>query len=341
MDSLTQIVLGASMGEAVLGKKVGNRAALWGAVAGTIPDLDVIVNVVGSEFDALIYHRGITHSIAFSIVVAPLLGWLIYKLYGGRHGTVREWTMVAFWALFTHPLLDCFTTWGTQLFLPFSDYRVAINSIFVVDPLYTVPFLLCLLVALMLRRESGWRRFWNWTGIGLSSFYLVLTLANKGFATAHFGNALHFQGKSYLRMQTFPTPLNNLLWYVVAEEPSGYDMAYFSLFGDPAEIRFRSIPKNHQLIPQAKENQVIERLRWVSKDLYSLESCKDTIYWRDLRFGIFNGWAKPDEAPQFVFTNQLIEVDGEYVGIHSIRPDISSLTKEDLRVFWRKMWGEP
>ena len=44
MDSLTQIVLGASVGEAALGRKVGNRAMVWGAIAGTIPDLDVISN---------------------------------------------------------------------------------------------------------------------------------------------------------------------------------------------------------------------------------------------------------------------------------------------------------
>lgn len=341
MDSLTQIVLGASMGEAVLGKKVGNRAALWGAIAGTIPDLDVIVNFVGSEFDGLIYHRGISHSITFSVVMAPVLGWLIFKLYRGRQGTAKDWTKVAFWALFTHPLLDCFTTWGTQLFLPFSDYRVAINSIFVVDPVYTVPFLVCVLVALMLHRESGWRKFWNWAGISFSSFYLVLTLANKGFATAHLGNALHFQGKSYTRMETYPTPLNNLLWYVVAEELSSYDVGYFSLLGDPGKIRFRSIPKNHQLISEEKQNRVIERLRWVSKDQYTLESRNDTLYWYDLRFGIFNGWAKPEEAPQFVFTNQLLEENGEFVGIHAIRPDVSSISKDDLRQFWRKMWGEP
>ena len=341
MDSLTQIVLGASMGEAVLGKKAGNRAALWGAIAGTIPDLDVIVNVLSSEFNGLIHHRGISHSIAFSIVMAPLLGWLIFRLYGDKYGSARDWTKVAFWALFTHPLLDSFTTWGTQLFLPFSDYRVAINSIFVVDPLYTLPFLICLLIALFLHRESDMRRFWNWAGIAVSSFYLVLTLANKGTAHAHFVNALHFQGKSYTRLETYPTPLNNLLWYAVAEEISSYDMGYFSLLGDPGKIRFQSIPKNHQFIPPERQNYLVERMKWVSEGLYSLESRNDTLYWHDLRFGLLNGWAKRDEAPQYVFTYQLLEEAGEYVDIRAIRPDASTFGWEDLRVFWRKMWGEP
>ena len=43
MDSLTQVVLGAAVGEAALGKKIGNRAIVWGGIAGTIPDLDVLI----------------------------------------------------------------------------------------------------------------------------------------------------------------------------------------------------------------------------------------------------------------------------------------------------------
>lgn len=340
MDSLTQIVLGASMGEAVLGKKVGNRAALWGAIAGTIPDLDVIVNVFGSELDSLVHHRGFTHSIAFSFLFAPVLGWLIFRVYKGKHGTMKDWMKVSFWALFTHPILDSFTTWGTQLFLPFSDYRVAWNSIFVVDLVYTLPFLICLTIALFLRRESRWRRVWNWAGIGLSSFYLVLTLANKGFVHANFVNSLHFQGKSYSRLKTYPTPLNNLLWYAVAEEVGGFDVGYFSLFGDPSQITFRYIPKNHQLIPPEKQNKVIDRLRWVSKDLYVVREQEDTLIWHDLRFGIFNGWQE-EEDPEFVFTYQLLEADSTFVGIKSVRPDPAGLTKKDMQVFWLKMWGEP
>ena len=67
MDSLTQMVLGAAVAEATLGKKVGNKAALWGAVAGTIPDLDVIGMFFLNTVDELHFHRGFTHSILFSL----------------------------------------------------------------------------------------------------------------------------------------------------------------------------------------------------------------------------------------------------------------------------------
>ncbi|HAB26726.1 MAG TPA: metal-dependent hydrolase, partial [Xanthomarina gelatinilytica] len=76
MDSLTQIVLGAAVGEAVLGKKVGNKAMLYGAIAGTIPDLDILASYVTDTVTALEIHRGFTHSIFFSVFFAPIFGWL-------------------------------------------------------------------------------------------------------------------------------------------------------------------------------------------------------------------------------------------------------------------------
>ena len=106
MDSLTQIVLGASVGEAVLGKKVGNRAPLWGAIAGTVPDLDVIGNFFQSEYAALLTHRTFTHSLLFCIIAPPLLGWLIHRFYRRKHGSWQNWSWLSFWAFSTHILLD-------------------------------------------------------------------------------------------------------------------------------------------------------------------------------------------------------------------------------------------
>ena len=81
MDSLTQIVLGASVGEAVLGKRIGNKAILWGAVAGTLPDLDVILRYFTDEISATQMHRGFSHSFIFAVLIAPLLGWIAKKIH--------------------------------------------------------------------------------------------------------------------------------------------------------------------------------------------------------------------------------------------------------------------
>ena len=179
MDSLTQIVLGAATGEAVLGKKVGNKAMLWGAIAGTIPDLDVFVGKFFHPLTEMEIHRGFSHSIVFDVLMAPILGWLIYKFYLWRRGkeeaNFKEWSLLIFWSLFTHPLLDAHTTWGTQLLWPF-DLRIAYKNIFVVDPLYTVPFIVFLVMAMRLKRDNPKRKFWNWFGIGISSVYMLITI---------------------------------------------------------------------------------------------------------------------------------------------------------------------
>lgn len=152
MDSLTQIVLGAACGEAVLGKKIGNKALLFGAIGGTIPDLDVIVGGIihQNKIDAMLFHRGFMHSILFSVLAAFFFGWLVFKFYNTKKRidttSQSDWVRLFFWSLLTHPILDCFTPYGTQLFAPFSNYRVAFNNIAVVDPLYTVPFLVCIIV---------------------------------------------------------------------------------------------------------------------------------------------------------------------------------------------------
>ena len=81
MDSLTQITLGAAVGEVVLGRKAGNRAMIWGAIGGTIPDLDIIANFFTDDIHALAIHRGFSHSIVFAILTAPIFGGLVYRFY--------------------------------------------------------------------------------------------------------------------------------------------------------------------------------------------------------------------------------------------------------------------
>ena len=150
LDSLTQIVLGAAVGEATLGKKAGNKALLYGAIAGTIPDLDIIANFFTDTITAIEVHRGFSHSIVFSMLMAPPLGWLANKIESKTDLGWKPWATLFFWGLFTHPLLDAFTTWGTRLFWPL-DLRLAFNSIFVIDPFYTAPFLICTLLVLFLK----------------------------------------------------------------------------------------------------------------------------------------------------------------------------------------------
>lgn len=336
MDSLTQIVLGAAVGEALMGRKVGNKAAMWGAIIATIPDLDVFLSPFVSELNGLVFHRGFSHSIFFGIIFGPIFGWLIYnKVYKEKQGYLKDWQWLAFWSLFTHPVLDCFTNWGTQFFSPLSNYRVAFNTISVVDPIYTVPFAIFLIIALCLKKESLWRRRWNTTGLVLSTLILGLTCINKLSASAAFRTTLLAKGSSVQRMTTQVFPLN-LLWYCVAEEPLGYQIGYYSLFTSPNTICYQFIPKNHSLEDKYVNPKTMEVLKWFSNGYYCLEERKDTIVFHDLRFGLMN-MEDTTQKPQFVFNIYLPNKEG--ADIIQEKPSSAKMdVKKALSDLWQKSW---
>jgi inner membrane protein len=286
MDSLTQIVLGASVGEAVLGKKIGNRAILWGAVAGTIPDLDVFLKFFTDSITSTEMHRGFSHSILFAILAAPLLGWLVHKIHKNRLATRKDWNWLFFWSLVTHPLLDANTTWGTQLFWPF-EYRVAYKNIFVADPLYTVPFLILVIAVMFFKRTNPKRtKINNWALI-ISTSYMALTFVFKSAAHYQFSSALKANGIEYVEMDTQPAPLNTILWTAQVETKTGMLSGSYSLF-DTQPIQFHDeIPKNHDLLLPHLKNKQVQQILKIAGSWYFIEENKEGLVFTDIRFGQF------------------------------------------------------
>lgn len=285
MDSLTQIVLGASVGEAVLGKKVGNKAILWGAIAGTIPDLDVLLRYFTDEISSTQMHRGFSHSIVFAVLIAPLLGWIAKKIHFKlKDVSFKDWTKLFFWTTVTHPLLDAHTTWGTQFFWPF-NYRLAYQNIFVVDPLYTLPFLMFLIIVMTLKKDNPKRSKFNTIGLSVSSTYLLLTLIFKWISFQEFKEGLENQEIEYVEIDTKPSPLNSILWSSLIETDKGYRTAYYSLF-DKQEITYsKEFLKNHHLLEPYLEQKVIKQLIDISAGWYRIEEKNGKLLFWDLRFG--------------------------------------------------------
>mgnify|MGYP001053334794 FL=1 len=285
MDSLTQIVLGASVGEAVLGKKVGNKAILWGAIAGTIPDLDVLLRYFTDEISSTQMHRGFSHSIVFAVLIAPLLGWIAKKIHFKlKDVSFKDWTKLFFWTTVTHPLLDAHTTWGTQFFWPF-NYRLAYQNIFVVDPLYTLPFLMFLIIVMTLKKDNPKRSKFNTIGLSVSSTYLLLTLIFKWISFQEFKEGLENQEIEYVEIDTKPSPLNSILWSSLIETDKGYRTAYYSIF-DKQEITYsKEFLKNHHLLEPYLEQKVIKQLIDISAGWYRIEEKNGKLLFWDLRFG--------------------------------------------------------
>jgi inner membrane protein len=311
MDSLTQLTLGAAVGEAVLGQKVGNRAIVWGGIAGTIPDLDVLANFFTDEITALAFHRGISHSLFFAALTPFLLGWLVHSWYDRREwykgtATYLDWVHLFFWAIITHPLLDSCTTYGTQLFQPFWDYRVAFNNISVVDPLYTLPFLVCVIMAMRYTRLHPKRAWFNRLGLMLSTGYLVLTFAVKWHVDRVFVRSLEEQAISYQRYMTSPTIFNNILWQGIAEGDSTFHHGMYSLLDRESRVtEFRALPKNHYLLKGHEDNRDIKVLRWFSDGYYNVLLLPGgQLQLNDLRFGAISG--SFEKSTDFVFRFELL-----------------------------------
>ncbi|MDH7448127.1 metal-dependent hydrolase [Aquimarina sp. 2201CG14-23] len=308
MDSLTQIVLGAAVGEAAIGKKVGNKAMLWGAIAGTIPDLDVLSKLFTDNVTANELHRGFSHSILFSVIMAPVLGWLIAKIYKNKEANWKDWTKLMFLGLFTHPILDAFTTWGTQLFWPL-NYKVSFKNIFVVDPLYTIPFLVLVIITMFYKRTNPKRRKINNLGIIISSIYMLITLGLKWYTYHKFKLSLESQNIVYKEIQTKPTPLNSLLWTTNVETEHSFMIGYYSLLDEDDHIDFSEFPKNHHLLGEMKNDPLIPRLITLSEGWYTIEKVQNKTYFNDLRFGQLGMGA---DASRFVFSYELYyDANGE------------------------------
>ncbi|MDX1911705.1 MAG: metal-dependent hydrolase [Saprospiraceae bacterium] len=358
MDSLTQIVLGAACGEVVAGKKIGNRAMLWGAVGGTIPDLDVFAGLFTDEITSTSFHRGFMHSFLFAAlapwILARLTQWFyganVYKRRGYKAAAMSiwlvfylgaaaginfipvllgeglswyalvptlalgiwfawklwhdywqrdlklveapylTWVSLFFWSIFTHPILDCFTSWGTQVLQPFDDLRVQWCTVSVVDPIATLPFLLLLFVASRIPKSHPQRAWWNWAGmIWFCGYLLGYTLWHKAVVNQTFEKSLRENQISYQRYYTNPTIFNNIVWSGVAEGDTAY---YFGLYGfndcgrsfSPISV----IPKNHELLDVVPpDSRAGYFLRWFTNGYYNVLPYRgDTLQVNDLRFGL-------------------------------------------------------
>ncbi len=316
MDSITQIALGAAIGEVTLGKKLGNKVVLWGGAIALVPDLDILANPLMDGISQLAWHRGVSHSILATAVMTPVFGALISRIHRGKV-SFREASWLAFLAYATHILLDCFTTYGTQVFAPFSDYKVSWNAIFIVDPFYTVPLIVGVLTGLYLKRENPARRKRAWTGLIASSAYIAVALIIKVFIDISAAGIMRSQNLQAERYFTTPAPLSIFLWRVVAETQDGYAIGYISVFdsGEPQE--FQLVERNDTALDGLENTRAVRMLRWFSDGYYSVTANDGYIHFHDLRFGEFSthpeglnfGLGRWNEV-KFLFTFELLPVSG-------------------------------
>ena len=306
MDSITQAALGAAIGKASLGKYIGNKSMVIGVVVATIPDLDIALYLIYNKFEMLSIHRGYSHSILVSLIGSVLLSLLFKRIKWTKEIHLFKLLLFNWLALFTHTILDAFTAYGTQLFLPFSDCRFGLDSINVVDSIYTIPLLLGLSGSILFKKKK-----FNTIGLIVSTGYLIGTLAVKGIINDRLENDLADQQIEYYDFLTIPVGTASLNWYGLAKNDENLYLKKYSLYKEN-DSEFHSFKINDRYLNKLSPIQK-ERMIWFAKGFYTVEMDEDTIFIYNLQVDM-RGVVKNDSiyAPTQGYFKFMPNKDGSY-----------------------------
>ena len=285
MDSITQIALGAAVGEAALGHRVGRKAAFWGAVCGTLPDLDVLVPF-SDPVAAFTYHRSFSHSLIVLALLTPVMVWLIRRCHPADAHHRAGWYLLVCLAFATHVLLDSSTIYGTQIFWPLDNTPMTWGSIFIIDPLFTLPLFIGLAGVILARRNPlrGFRI--NAVMLSLSTLYLAWSFAAKFHAQGVARDALAGQGIAHQQLVTLAAPFNTVLWRFVVMDDSAYYSGWYSLLDPDRQVGFTRHDRRPGLLEGIEDHWPVARLRWFTKGFYGVSEEGGEVVISDLRMGV-------------------------------------------------------
>ncbi len=298
MDSLTQAALGAAIGQ-TFAPRLGRKATWWGALGGLVPDFDILSVPLTGPWGELVWHRGPTHSLWFGPVVGTLIGYAMWRWYRRRTGAdpqgpggpaaFRPWILLWVLALLTHPLLDAFTTYGTQLLSPFADTRFAFNGVAIIDPLYTVPLAIALIVGRFARTRPQRARRAALVALTLTTAYLGYGTWQNHRAHALAVEQLAAEGTAVTRVAAFPTLFQPWLRRVVAWREGSVQVGDVSTFTPrPLVWQLHEFPANSS-VSDLQATPEAALFRWFADGhLAPLVLPRDdgfTVRLADLRYG--------------------------------------------------------
>lgn len=284
------MALGAAVSVAVVGRRMPVwKAAAIGAAFGTLPDLDVVIDY-GDPIRNMTFHRAESHALFWLTLVTPLAAWLSARLTG-MADSFRLWCLNIWLILITHTLLDAMTVYGTQLLLPFSDMPLGMASIFIIDPLYTLPLLIGLFWAIRWRGERGLNA--NRNGLIVSTLYLCWTVLAQQYVSGIAERSLADKGIEAQHRLVTPTPFNTLIWRVLVITPTGYAEGFYSLLDGDRPIQFDHFPRGIHHFEELQDNWETARMAWFSHGFFAMSEQDGEVRITDLRMG---------QQPDYVFS---------------------------------------
>ena len=298
MDSLTQAVLGAAVGYAVAGKHHPRRALLYGAGFATLPDLDIIVQY-DNALDNFTRHRSFSHSLFIQGIISPILALIFSKL--DKNFSYSIWLRLIFLSLTTHALLDAFTVYGTQLWWPLDTPPIMAGSMFIIDPIYTLP-LFILFTTLFIRPHSKHNTKVTYAVLVFGCIYLGCSLLLQKTTTHRVLNELDKQKIVSENVLVTAAPFTTLLWRIVVTTDEFYYHGFASVFDTKPNIRFQKIPRGKQYLDLLSDNEYYAQLNWFSQQFNAARIEGSNIIVSDLRMG-----SEPLYVFQFSLANRIDE----------------------------------
>ncbi|GAB3361218.1 metal-dependent hydrolase [Lysobacter tyrosinilyticus] len=333
MDSITHLFVGGAIAAAIAPASQRRAALLAGAALNSLPDLDVLPLLLSDDpVIRMVWHRGATHS----LLLLPFAAWGLWAWFRGRGGRVaqapRRWFWIFQCALLAHPLLDAFTVYGTQLLWPLPVRPAMWSSLFIIDPLFTLCFVIPCAIAWLARERSLAQRALA-AGLSLALAYLGLSQVAKLAVEREADRALAALNLQDAPRFSVPMPFNVLLWRVVAMTPDGFVEGERSLVADRGPMQFRAYRSDRGALDAVRDYPAVERLQWFNHGFMKAQQRDGQLVVSDLRMG-----AEPDYTFRFVVAERRGK-DWREISPQQLRWPWDARGR--LIWVWKRIWNEP
>ena len=270
MDPVTQGTIGAVLPQALSKKNLG-IVALLGFLSGMAPDLDIFIRSSTDPLLSLEYHRQFTHSlvfIPFGGLICALFLFVVFKKIS-PFNFKKTWLYCTL-GYGTHGLIDACTSYGTLLFWPFSDIRIAWNNISIIDPLFTIPLILLIALATIKKKNV-----YSKIALGWAVIYLMIGMYLHNVAINVGKEIAEQRGHTITRIKAKPSFGNLILWKTIYETDNQFYVDATNLLFNKI-IPGESIKKLNQeedfpwLKEESQQYKDVERFKWFSNDFLAV-----------------------------------------------------------------------
>lgn len=343
MDSVTQAALGAVVARADWHGSLGCEALFGGAALGTWPDLEIVAYPWLDAVERLYWHRGYSHGLPVLAAAAIGLAWVVRRVHPRAGLSWARAGTVAFFVFGTHVAIDWFTVYGTQLWAPLTTTRYSLGNLFIIDPLYTLPLLVGMAVAIAVRGGPMRARASVWA-LAASTLYVGWSIGVQAWAAGEFRRELERREIAAGRGLTTATAFNAILWRHLAPVEGGFVIGFRSIFDGGAPVEFVFVPQEAERVELWRGSRELEALKWFSR-VFSIARPADArgvVRVADLRFGELR--PRPGADPNtwsYVFVWDVGASDGTGGGAPLVKPpQVFGERGATLRAVWRRARGE-